>query len=244
MPKERTLKVASAVFGEEWAERQAKLKGPALAEAIKAAFRGHRPVGGRGGRQRATEWTLPARAGRPAVPGSPDAAPRVHPRACGEQRRCSMADSRRQGSSPPPGWTLLWCWPRPTSMVHPRPRGSAVGFVGPRRSTRGLPLSSPPGVIAGPRSMKPGCSDATTTGHRRTPIQPAGAFRTHEFLCSVAAEWRSHRVVAVVAEYQYLAARSRAHAIQSRLAHASRQCDVAAADHRPAGIRRDRGAFN
>ena len=33
--------------------------------------------------------------------------------------------------------------------------------------------------------MKPGCSDATTTGHRRTPIQPAGAFRTHEFLSSL-----------------------------------------------------------
>ena len=59
VPKERTLKVAVAVFGEEWAERHAKLKGSALTEAVEAAFRGHRPVGGRRGRQRAAEWTLP-----------------------------------------------------------------------------------------------------------------------------------------------------------------------------------------
>ena len=43
MPKERTLKVAAAVFGEEWAERHAKLKRPALAEAVEAAFAGTDP---------------------------------------------------------------------------------------------------------------------------------------------------------------------------------------------------------
>ena len=43
VPKERTLKVAAAVFGEEWAERHAKLKRPALAEAVEAAFAGTDP---------------------------------------------------------------------------------------------------------------------------------------------------------------------------------------------------------
>ena len=63
---------------------------------------------------------------------------------------------------------------------------AAVYAVAPLvRSPEDFLQSSPPGVIAGPSSMKPGCSDATTTGHRRTPIQPAGAFRTHEFLCSL-----------------------------------------------------------
>ena len=43
VPKERTLKVAAAVFGEEWAEWHAKLKRPALAEAVEAAFAGTDP---------------------------------------------------------------------------------------------------------------------------------------------------------------------------------------------------------
>ena len=59
MPKERTLKVAAAVFGEEWAERHAKLKRPALAEAVEAAFAGTDPSVDEEGRQRAAEWTLP-----------------------------------------------------------------------------------------------------------------------------------------------------------------------------------------
>ncbi len=83
VPRERTLKVAAAVFGEEWAERHAKLKGSALAEAVEAAFRGHRPVGGRGGRQRATEWTLPARAGQTRWPRSTRCSSRDAPRARG-----------------------------------------------------------------------------------------------------------------------------------------------------------------
>ena len=59
VPKERTLKVAAAVFGEEWAERHAKLKRPALAEAVEAAFAGTDPSVDEEGRQRAAEWTLP-----------------------------------------------------------------------------------------------------------------------------------------------------------------------------------------
>ena len=59
VPKERTLKVAAAVFGEEWAERHAKLKRPALAEAVEAAFAGTDPSVDEEGRQRAAEWALP-----------------------------------------------------------------------------------------------------------------------------------------------------------------------------------------
>ena len=59
VPKERTLKGAAAVFGEEWAERHAKLKRPALAEAVEAAFAGTGPSVDEEGRQRAAEWTLP-----------------------------------------------------------------------------------------------------------------------------------------------------------------------------------------
>ena len=168
--------------------------------------------------------SIPARAGSSGAAPWRTAAGRVHPRLRG-----GLCFGAGQGR-------LRW--------FIPAREGVPSALSGPVDLPVGFLLVRHPAWIAGPRSMKPGCSDATTTGHRRTPIQPAGAFRTHEFLCSVAAEWRSHRVVAVVAEYQYLAARSRAHAIQSRLAHASRQCDVAAADHRPAGIRRDRGAFN
>ena len=54
-----TLKIAAAVFGEEWAERHAKLKRPALAEAVEAAFAGTDPSVDEEGRQRAAEWTLP-----------------------------------------------------------------------------------------------------------------------------------------------------------------------------------------
>ena len=45
-----TLKIAAAVFGEEWPERHAKLnQAPGPGRGGRGRLRGHRPVGGRGG---------------------------------------------------------------------------------------------------------------------------------------------------------------------------------------------------
>ena len=73
VPKERTLKVAAAVFGEEWAERHAKLKRSALAEAVEAAFAGTDPSVDEEGRQRAAEWALPG--SRPSTRGGSATSP-------------------------------------------------------------------------------------------------------------------------------------------------------------------------
>ena len=57
--KERTLKVADAVFGPEWTARHSKLKRAELATAMEAAFAGKDDSLDPAARQRAAEWTLP-----------------------------------------------------------------------------------------------------------------------------------------------------------------------------------------